>query len=118
MLFDPRACGKPGNAIAVEQRRLGERFFHAENVTGFNTPSNPEKLLCYRGLLPSAPAKSPIKFRDEPFFKVSLLRREAGKFQSRHSKFNVTALCLGRCRRKFGGNDGANSLVDDLAHES
>jgi hypothetical protein len=40
MLFDPRASAKPGNAIAVEQRRLTERFFHAENVTGFNAPSN------------------------------------------------------------------------------
>jgi len=43
MLFDPRTSAKPGHAIAVKQRRLGERFFHAENVTGFYAPSNLEK---------------------------------------------------------------------------
>jgi len=48
MLFDPRASAKPSHAIAVEQRRLGERFFHAENVTGFNAPLNPERLLYYQ----------------------------------------------------------------------
>jgi len=45
MLFDPRTSAKPSHAIAVEQRRLGERFFHAENVTGFYAPSNLEKPL-------------------------------------------------------------------------
>lgn len=43
MLFDPRTSAKPSHAIVVEQRRLGERFFHAENVTGFYAPSNLEK---------------------------------------------------------------------------
>jgi hypothetical protein len=45
MLFDPRTSAKPSHAIAVEQRRLGERFLHAENVTGFYAPSNLEKPL-------------------------------------------------------------------------
>lgn len=66
MLFDPRARAKPGNAIAVEQRRLGERFFHAENVTGFNAPSNLEKSLRYQALFPCQSSNSPTKFRDEP----------------------------------------------------
>jgi len=48
MLFDPRTSAKPSHAIAVEQRRLGERFFHAENVTGFYAPSNLEKSLVIR----------------------------------------------------------------------
>jgi hypothetical protein len=48
MLFDPRTSTKPSDAIAVEQRRLGERFFHAENVTGFYAPSNLEKSLVIR----------------------------------------------------------------------
>jgi len=39
---------KVSDAIAVEQRRLGERFFHAENVTGFYAPSNLEKSLVIR----------------------------------------------------------------------
>jgi hypothetical protein len=47
MRFDPRARAKSGHAIAVEQRCFGERFFHAENVTGFNAPSNLEKSSCY-----------------------------------------------------------------------
>ena len=66
MLFDPRASSKPGNAIAVEQRRLRKRFFHAENVTGFNAPSNLEKSSCYQAILPYPPSNSPTKFRDEP----------------------------------------------------
>jgi len=40
MGFDPRADAKSGNTIPVEQRRLGERFVHAENVTGFRAPLN------------------------------------------------------------------------------
>lgn len=43
MLFDPRTSAKPSHAIAVEERCLGELFFHAENVTGFYAPSNREK---------------------------------------------------------------------------
>jgi hypothetical protein len=43
MLFDPRTSAKPSHSIAVEQTRPGERFFHAENVTGFYAPSNLEK---------------------------------------------------------------------------
>jgi len=66
MLFDPCASAKPGYAIAVEQRRFGERFFHAENVTGFNAPSNLEKSSCYQAFLPYPPSNSPTKFRDEP----------------------------------------------------
>jgi len=68
MLFDPCASAKPGYAIAVEQRRFGERFFHAENVTGFNAPSNLEKSSCYQAFLPYPPSNSPTKFRDEPFY--------------------------------------------------
>ena len=49
MRFDPRASSKPRNAIAVEQRRFGERFFHTRNVTD-SCPSNLKNSLCYRGL--------------------------------------------------------------------
>ena len=66
MRFDPRTSAKPGHAIAIEQRRLAERFFHAENVTGFNAPSNRDNRMCYQALLPYPPENSPIKFRDEP----------------------------------------------------
>jgi hypothetical protein len=68
MPFDPRASAKPGNAIAVEQRRLGERFFHTQNVTGFNAASNLEKLLFYRALPPSLPSNSPTQIPEEPIF--------------------------------------------------
>jgi hypothetical protein len=40
MRFDPGADAKSGNTIPVEQRRFGERFVHAENVTGFRASSN------------------------------------------------------------------------------
>ena len=66
MLFDPRTSAKPSHAIAVEQRHLGERFFHTENVTGFNAPSNLEMFLCYQVLLPYPSLNSSTKFRDEP----------------------------------------------------
>jgi hypothetical protein len=59
MPFDPRASAKPGNAIAVEQRRFGERFFHARNVTSFPAPSNLKKPLCYQRFLPCKPANAP-----------------------------------------------------------
>ncbi|MGO9005453.1 MAG: hypothetical protein ACLQIQ_00100, partial [Beijerinckiaceae bacterium] len=41
-------------------------FFHAENVTGFNVPSNLENSLCCRGFPHSSPANPPTKCRDEP----------------------------------------------------
>jgi hypothetical protein len=66
MLFDPRASAKPANAIAVEQRRLGERLIHIENVTGFNAPSNHEKVLFYQAVLLDPPSNSPTKSREEP----------------------------------------------------
>jgi len=75
MLFDPRASAKPANAIAVEQRRLGERLIHIENVTGFNAPSNHEKVLFYQAVLLDPPSNSPTKSREEP--QLEALRRTA-----------------------------------------
>jgi hypothetical protein len=67
MRFDPRASAKPGDAIAVEQRHFGERFFHARNVTSFSAQSNLEKPLCYQRFLPCKPANAPTQNPEEPF---------------------------------------------------
>jgi len=68
MLFDPRTSTKPSDAIAVEQRRLGERFFHAENVTGFYAPSNLEKSLVIRRFFHIRPRIHPQNSAMSRFF--------------------------------------------------
>jgi hypothetical protein len=68
MRLDPRAGAKPGHAIAVQQRRLAERFFHAGNVTGFSPPSNLETSSSFQSVAQSLSWNLPTKFRDEPFF--------------------------------------------------
>jgi len=40
MLLDPRANPKSGKAIAIQKRRFGHGFIHAENLPIFGAQSN------------------------------------------------------------------------------
>ena len=78
MLFNPRTSAKPSHAIAVEQRRLGERFFHAGNVTGFYAPSNLEKPLVIKRFFHIRLRIHPQNFAMSLFF-----NRAIGKLDNR-----------------------------------
>ena len=78
MLFDPRTSAKPSHSIAVEQRRPGERFFHAENVTGFYAPSNLEKSLVIRRFFHIRPRIHPQNSAMSRFKEMDICPSKAG----------------------------------------
>jgi hypothetical protein len=68
MLLDPRANPKSGKAIAIQKRRFGHGFIHAENLPIFGAQSNRALPRLIGRLQPLATRIRPHKSPKSQFF--------------------------------------------------
>jgi hypothetical protein len=82
MLLDPRANPKSGKAIAIQKRRFGHGFIHAENLPIFGAQSNRALPRLIGRLQPLAtrirPHKSPKSLNFDSPRTESFYRRRPG----------------------------------------
>jgi hypothetical protein len=74
MLLDPRANPKSGKAIAIQKRRFGHGFIHAENLPIFGAQSNRALPRLIGRLQPLATRIRPHKSPKSPFLETARRR--------------------------------------------